>query len=265
MTDLLGLIVSTVQFRYYVFIFLLLFLVSASFKIGPKKALFFLVSGWFIAFVAEFSSVRNGIPFGLYHYIPSTQDKELWIWGIPFMDSLSFPFMAYASWTMARLFLSPYRGGGLFLKLGEPEWGGQVKSRFSVDVIFLGALLFMLLDVVVDPLALRGDRWFLGKIYYYPVPGPYFGVTLSNFAGWFVVGAAIMAVWRFIDAQIRTLLMLEDFPTVDLWGPALYYIILIFNISVTFWIGEYSLGWAGVFIFLPVTVLLLFKVFRGRL
>ncbi len=265
MIELLGLLVSTVKLRPYVFAFLLLFIVSASLKVGPKKALLFLASGWFIAFFAEFSSVRNGIPFGLYHYVPATQGRELWIWGIPFFDSLSFPFLAYASWAMARFFLSPSRGTGIFFRLEDSDWSGGRHNRFTADVIFMGAVFFMLIDVVVDPLALRGENWFLGRIYYYPEPGQYFGVTMSNFGGWFVVGVVTLVVWRFIDSQMETLFMLEDFPTIDLWGPALYYIILLFNVFMTFWIGEYSLGWAGVFIFTPVSLLALFKLFRGRL
>lgn len=265
MMEFLELLVATVKLRPYVFIFMLLFLAAASFKVGPKKAFLFLLSGWFIAFFAEFSSVRNGIPFGLYHYIPATEGSELWIWGIPFFDSLSFPFLAYASWTMARLFVSPSRGLGPFFSLEDSDWTSGKKKRFTADVIFLGAVFFMLIDVVVDPLALRGDKWFLGKIYYYPDPGQYFGVTIYNFIGWFAVGVVILWVWRLIDSQMETLFMLEDFPTVDLWGPALYYIILLFNIYMTFWIGEYTLGWVGVFIYLPVSILALFRVFRGKL
>ncbi len=53
----------------------------------------------------------------------------------------------------------------------------------------------MLLDVVIDPVALRGDRWFLGRVYAYPGRGLYFGVTAANFLGWFAVGAA--SQWLF--------------------------------------------------------------------
>ena len=55
-------------------------------------------------------------------------------------------------------------------------------------ITLLAGVLMMLLDVVIDPLAVRGDRWFLGRIFYYAEAGVYFGVPLSNFAGWLVVG-----------------------------------------------------------------------------
>jgi len=259
------LLISTVMFRPYVFVFLVMFLVSATFKVGPRKAVLFLLSGWFIAFVSEFSSVRNGIPFGLYHYIPAaTADRELWFWGIPLIDPVSFPFLAYASWSMARVFLSRSTGVGPFFSLQDTSWRGDDSERFSLPVLFLGAVFFMLLDVVVDPVALQGDKWFLGKIYFYPDPGPYFGVTIENFVGWFLVGLVILLVWKYIDSQSSSLFMLESFPTVDLWGPVLYYSVAIFNVYMAFHIGEYALGWAGVFIFLPVTALFLFRIFRLR-
>ncbi len=60
----------------------------------------------------------------------------------------------------------------------------------------------MWLDVVIDPLAVRGDRWFLGRIFYYPEPGWYFGVPAANFAGWVVVGAAIALGWTVLGPRV---------------------------------------------------------------
>jgi len=254
------LLISTVAFRPYVFIFLAMYLAASVYKVGPKKTALFTLSAWFIAYIAEFSSVRNGIPFGLYHYIPSTTDRELWIFGVPFMDSLSFTFLSYASWTTARALISPSTGRGIFYKLEDDRLIGWRDERFSPGVIILGALLLMLLDVVVDPLSLRGDRWFLGKIYYYPVPGVYYGVTIANFIGWFIVGLLTLTVWGVIDRRVKGLYVLGGIPTIDLWGPALYFIVIVFNLFMTFWIGEHQLGWAGIFITLPLATFLLLRV-----
>lgn len=54
----------------------------------------------------------------------------------------------------------------------------------------------MLLDVVLDPLAVQGDRWFLGRVFYYPGGGDYFGVPLVNFAGWALGAGSSRAATR---------------------------------------------------------------------
>jgi len=104
--NFIHLLLSTVLFRPYVFAFLAIYLVAASLKVGIRKTALFTLSAWAVAYAAEFSSIRNGFPFGLYYYIPSTVGRELWIFGVPFMDSLSFTFLTYSSWTVARVLLS---------------------------------------------------------------------------------------------------------------------------------------------------------------
>ena len=89
------------------------------------------------------------------------------------------------------------------------------------------------LDVVIDPLAVRGDRWFLGRIFYYPGGGVYFGVPLSNFAGWTLVGATGVGLYVAIAGGASA---------GRVWpGVALYYVVLGFNLAVTAWIGEWGL------------------------
>ena len=47
-----------------------------------------------------------------------------------------------------------------------------------------------------------------------------------------------------------------------LFGCALYYGVLVFNLAITFWIGEPLLGLVGMMIYLPVTVLLILRLFN---
>ena len=84
----------------------------------------------------------------------------------------------------------------------------------------------MLLDVVIDPLAVRGDRWFLGRIFYYAEAGVYFGVPLSNFAGWLIVGW--VTVGGYVAATGKT-----DRPGAPALGIGLYYGVLLFNLAIT--------------------------------
>lgn len=250
--DLPILFIKTILLRPYVFVFLAISLVSSSRLLGWKRTGVFFGITWCTAFVCEFSSTRIHVPFGAYFYTGSTVGQELYISNIPFMDSLSFTFLLYASYCLALLLLFPRKPSGESRGFALPSWA----------VVFLTALLFMLSDIVIDPVALRGERWFLGKIYGYPEHGLYFGVPIANFIGWFVVGLVSMTGFRVVeqrlDSRARSPIRGGDL----LLGCGLYYVVLAFNLSIAFWIGEPVLGIVGILLHLPLMVLVLFRL-RG--
>lgn len=258
MLTFLSLLAGTIVLRPYVFIFLTAYLLLATLHLGAGRTLAFLVLGYLIAWTAEFSSINWGFPFGEYIYIPATLDRELWVAGVPFMDSLSYVFLAYASYSLALLALGRDRWQGRGCHLEE-----DVKFLGSWRVLILAAVLMAALDVVIDPVALRGYRWFLGQIYGYPEPGVYFGVTLANFGGWFLVGLVMIRVLQVLITRLPESWGSwgrRRFPSRALLGPGLYLGILGFNLFMTFWIGEVLLGWVGVFIYLPFLTWLGLKV-----
>ena len=251
-----ALFLNTILLRPYVFIFLVIYLLGCSLHLGLKKAFFFCIAGYAITWLSEYSSIHNGFPYGYYRYIGATKAKELWVFGVPFMDSLSYVFLAYASFSMAMMVLSPVRSNkGLFYVLETK------KIRNSLSATALGALFMTYLDIIIDPVALRGDKWFLGRIHEYPGGGAYFGVPISNFIGWFLVGFVLVFNLQRIDRYFSDA---KDFTGHAfqwryLVGPSLYFSVLAFNLSITFFIGEYTLGWVGIFIvFLPTVLLYYF-------
>ncbi|MFZ5452842.1 MAG: carotenoid biosynthesis protein [Thermodesulfobacteriota bacterium] len=254
----LHLLGGTVALRPYVFIFLAAYLALATLQLGAGRTLAFLALGYLLAWTAEFSSINWGFPFGEYIYIPATLDRELWVAGVPFMDSLSYVFLAYASYTLALLALGRGRWQGWGYHLEEPP-----PFLGSFRVLILAAVLMVALDVVIDPVALRGYRWFLGQIYGYPEPGVYFGVTLANFGGWFLVGLGMIKVLQLLITRLPEAWGTwgrRAFPSRALLGPALYLGILGFNLFMTFWIGETLLVWVGIFIYTPFLTWLFLKV-----
>ena len=248
MSDLPRLLQGSLLLRPYVFIFLLLHLVGAAALLGWRRTGAFTLFTWGVAFAAEVSSTRTGFPFGWYYYIPRTADRELWILGVPFFDSLSFPFLLVASYALAWLLLT----GGRPLHPDLAGIGERKRERPGRGPhLVLTTFLFVLIDVVIDPVALRGDRWFLGQIYGYPEPGMYFGVPLANFLGWGVVGLVSMGLyqtWELRQPDSGT----AAFRGRALLCPGLYFIVLAFNLTVTFAIGEWVLGLCGVALSLPL-------------
>jgi hypothetical protein len=246
------LILGTIILRPYVFAFLAIFLAASTRDLGWRRTTTFAGIVWPLAWLAEFSSIHTGFPFGLYSYTGETIGQELFVAGVPFMDSLSFTFLAYASFCLARVVLPGIHAGRATLAI-------------------LTGFLMMALDVVIDPLAVRGDRWFLGHIFDYAEPGLYFGVPLSNFAGWWLLGTAGVGLYLLVhppsghsacdrmnaDAapgdralpprppdchnRVRAWLRAAAARRSPVAGVGLYYAVLGFNLIVTAWIGEWAL------------------------
>src|SRR5213594_4559972 len=244
--EFLWLLGKTLLLRPYVFLFLAVALATSVWLMGPKRTAIFFLLTWLTAFLCEFSSTRTGIPFGWYHYTGSTVGQELYLSNIPFMDSLSFTFLLYASYCLALFFLLPVHDVSMV------EWPGSARTsitalvldpkvRTSRSVLGLTVLFFAFIDMVIDPLALRGDRWFLGKIYYYPDPGIHFGVPVTNYIGWAIVGLIALTGYFILDLRLQP--MRQESPANRpitgeiLLGCGLYYGVLLFNLAVTFWIG----------------------------
>jgi len=256
------LLLATIELRPYVFIFLASFLAIAIINFGLRTTLLFTVLTYAVSLACEWSSVHNGFPFGLYHYLDATRGREIWIAGVPFMDSLSFTFLGFASYTVALLVASPLYRRGLDLRLLD-TW----RIRRAPRVWMLAALFMVMVDMVVDPLSVRGDRWFLGKIFWYDPPGPHFGVPISNYLGWFFVAVMAIAIFQLLDGwlnrgAVRPAGAIPSFPSRALLGPTLYAGIVVFGIWMLFAIGARDIAWASVFIYLPFVVLILHIVTR---
>src|SRR3984957_16290209 len=192
------LLIATVELRPYVFIFLAAFLFISIVNFGLRTTLLFTALTYGVSLACEWSSVHNGFPFGLYHYIDATRGREIWGSGVPFMVSWWFTSLAFAINTVALLLSSPvYRRGTDFRILDT--WEIRRASR----VWLMAALFMVMVDMVVDPLSVLGDRWFLGRIFWYDPPGPHFGVPISNYLGWYFVAAVTIAIFQWLDAAFN--------------------------------------------------------------
>jgi putative membrane protein len=256
----MDILIGTFTMRPYVFAFFAAFLLACVPHVGWRRTLAFTGIGYLIAFSSEWLSINTGFPYGWYYYIDTTSSRELWIAGVPFFDSLSYVFLSYSSYTTALFILSPLKA-----------WRWNVVSletrriRRSLSALILGAFLQTFLDIVIDPVALQGRRWFLGQIYGYREQGLHFGVPLSNYWGWLLTSLFLMGAFQLIDAR-----RLDDapkgvcnLPFRSLLGPVLYLSVLLFNWGVTFWIGEPFMALEGILMYtLPILMTVMLALRR---
>jgi putative membrane protein len=245
------LLLGTIIFRPYVYGFFVCFLFFAIRHFGLKSTLLYMFTSYTLAFLCEYSATRNGFPFGIYTYIDKTRTRELWISNIPFWDSLSFVFLSYFSWIVASFALSPLK---------------PYAALFKFQTAILAGFLMMLLDLVIDPVALQGEHWFLGQIYFYPNGGSYFGVTLSNFIGWFFVGTLTVAVAQVLKLGPASANRSSQ-PDIKQGGASLgvYFGVFLFNLTMTAVIGRWDIFTASTLIITVTMACLFFRVKRALL
>ena len=163
--------------RWYAFGPWVLVLVLIWRQFGWRRALPIAVGGWLIAFGAEWASSAGPVgPFGPYNYQDRGLGHDWRLLGVPLFDSLSFTWLAVCTYVLT-------------------GWLGARGARRPI----LAALAMVAIDLVVDPVALRGASWWLGAIYSYPAgSGLWYGVSALNYLGWFLVGLTLqlwIAFW----------------------------------------------------------------------
>ncbi|BCS55849.1 carotenoid biosynthesis protein [Geobacter sp. SVR] len=260
MTHFLDIVIGTFTMRPYVFAFFAAFLLICVPHVGWRRTLTFTAAGYLIAFASEWLSINTGFPYGWYYYIETTRHQELWIAGVPFFDSLSYVFLTYCSYATALFILSPLKTRRWDLVTLETR-----AIRRSLSALILGACLQTFLDIVIDPVALQGRRWFLGQIYGYRENGLHFGVPLSNYCGWLLTSLLLVGAFQLIDRrrQAKPARGIFTLPFRSLLGPVLYLSVLLFNWGVTIWIGEYFMAMTGILMYsLPILMVIVLALRR---
>jgi len=256
----MDILIGTFTMRPYVFAFFAAFLLACVPHVGWRRTLTFTLVGYLIAFASEWLSINTGFPYGWYSYFETTKHQELWVAGVPFFDSLSYVFLAYCSYATALFILSPLKAWRWNVVTLETR-----SIRRSLSALVLGAFLQTFLDIVIDPVALQGRRWFLGQIYCYPEQCIHFGVPLSNYGGWLLTSLFLVGTFQLIDVRRS-----EDAPKGvcnppfrSLLGPLLYLSVLLFNWGVTLWIGERFMALSGILMYtLPMLMTVMLALHR---
>jgi uncharacterized membrane protein len=200
--------------RWYVVAFLVGYFAASIPERGVKATLRFFVIASVVAFAAEYSSTHNGFPFGHYAYTGDTRGDELYLSNVPAFVPVSYAVMIYAGRSIATFV-----------------------TRSKVALIAVGAVATMAVDLVVDPVAVRGSHWFLGDLFHYAHHGAWFGVPLTNFAGWVLTAAVVLAIDETLGAREAVAPARR--------GILLTAGVLVFNVVLAFAIGAVAVGFAA--------------------
>jgi len=158
--------VGKLPFQPMTFTFSLLVLVHAVYLTGWRRAFSFFALTLGISFLMEYLGVKTGLIFGSYHYTDALNPKVLGT--VPLVIPLAYFMVLYPSRMLADLI----------------TWGkaaGLTKGiLWSLWTSLLAALAMTAWDLGMDPVMVHEV-----KAWVWHTPGPYFGIPIHNFVGWF--------------------------------------------------------------------------------
>ena len=150
--------------------------------LGARRAALSLLTLSAFGFAIETVGVATGLPYGEFFYGDALGPKVLNL--VPYLLPISY----------------------LPLVIGAvaASWSDSLEVKHRFLDIFRSALLLTLMDGVLDPGAASLDFWV------WPEGGAYYGVPISNYAGWLLSGALaaalLLAVGRWREAPLPGLL-----------------------------------------------------------
>ncbi|MCB2226426.1 MAG: carotenoid biosynthesis protein [Desulfarculaceae bacterium] len=131
---------------------------------GGKNFAVFLAIAFVVSWLYENCSIITGFPFGHYYYTAVLGPK---LWHVPVFIMGAYAAVGYLAWTLAQVLLGNYQ---------SPLQG---KNLFFAPLV--ASFVMVLWDVCLDPVKAT-----IAKQWIWEQGGPYFGIPLTNYAGWFL-------------------------------------------------------------------------------
>ncbi|MCL4504987.1 MAG: carotenoid biosynthesis protein [Chloroflexi bacterium] len=144
---------------------------------GLRRGTLMALSAFLITLGAELLGAASGLPFGRYHYTDQLGPKVLGL--VPLVVPAAWLMMLYPAYETAAL-LAPLRLRG----------AGRALARMLIAAAAMTAW-----DISLDPRMVREGNWVWQN------GGGWFGVPLSNYAGWLLTAGLIAALWGWIERR----------------------------------------------------------------
>ncbi len=170
--DLFGSAGETVEFAQKL-AWLAFVLIHGVRRYGWDNLFVFFGITFLISWTTETASIATGFPFGNYHYTDLLGVK---IGAVPLTIMPAYFVAGYLTWTMGTTFL-----GNL---------GTGIEKRDLVLVPFVASFLMVMWNFCFDPISST-----IHGAWIWEDGGPYHGVPISNFGGWYLTAFLIFQVF----------------------------------------------------------------------
>lgn len=151
-------------------------LTHASLRRSWRAALTLFLISFVVSLAFESIGVATGLIYGPYHYTEKLGPKFLGL--VPYIIPAAWFMMMYPSLIIAER-ISPKRSGWVR----------------GLTVAALGGIIMTAWDMVMDPMMVRGEHWV------WEVNGPYFGIPLQNYWGWWLTTFTVFFIYWLVTKR----------------------------------------------------------------
>jgi putative membrane protein len=158
-------------------------------------------------------SIATGFPFGHYRFLNVMGPK---LFSVPILLGLAYIGMAYVSWTLARTLL------------GDPS--ARTGRMGILKLPLIASLIMVAWDLAQDPVwstFLHARVWQNG--------GPWFGVPLSNFAGWYMT---VFLIYLFFSLYLRRTPVENNAPSATMGYAVAFYALCAAGNTLQVWVAQ---------------------------
>ena len=159
---------------------ILCILLHSFWSLTMPRAIMFLLLASLTGLFSEIWGLSSGVIFGG-HYV--YQQSAYMLFHVPYIVPIYWAVFIYTSYCVTNSFL-------FWNNKDKPN--SKAKNLFLLIpllVIFDG-LFTVIIDLIMDPIQVHSGTWaWLDK-------GPYFGIPIGNFIGWFIVAVLTTGIYR---------------------------------------------------------------------
>ncbi|WP_175470619.1 carotenoid biosynthesis protein [Pedobacter hartonius] len=153
--------------------------IHGSQRYGISTMIIWFVITWLVSNGFEALSIRTGFPFGHYHYAKMPGPRVL---DVPIIIMALYFALSYTSWTVAQMVTG--------------NFGKKIVGVYQIFIPITTAVIMSMFDLVGDPQAST-----LSSDWVWERGGAYYGVPISNYAGWIFVVYVFMQIFTWFISK----------------------------------------------------------------
>ena len=146
-----------------------------NFKLNSIHQILSVLSIFLIGMITEILGVNYGLIFGDYEY---GNNLGLKLFGVPFLIGINWVILTAISANIA-FFLT--------------------KNKSVLSTVFIGALLMLVMDFVMEPVAPKLDMWRFENLI----------VPTSNYIGWLIIGLLTQMIYNLLFREKETIVSIN--------------------------------------------------------